>query len=117
MDLVSLKSDPESAGKHLGVACETCHGPARDHVAFNKRLINVTIGRDLELAARETIRKSKPTAACIQCHLREAHKKHPEFELAAVEGGENMVRLSMMQLMLNRLTPKAPLPDFEYRSK
>jgi hypothetical protein len=85
MDPVSLKSDPESAGKHLGVACETCHGPARDHVAFNKRLINVTIGRDLELAARETIRKSKPTAACIQCHLREAHKKHPEFERAAVE--------------------------------
>jgi len=32
-----------------------------------------------------------------------------------VDSSENMVRISMIQLMLNRLAPKAPPPNFKYR--
>lgn len=73
-------TDPHAQDNRIGLACESCHGPAREHVVFNRRLIGSWLGLELEQAARETIRKDKPVAACVQCHLRHGHKEHPEFD-------------------------------------
>lgn len=65
----------------LGVACESCHGPALEHVRFNVRYIHgPRLGPRLEEAARQTIRKGKPPTACVQCHVGQSHKEHPQFE-------------------------------------
>lgn len=66
---------------HVGVACESCHGPALEHVRFNVRFIHgPPLGPRLEQAARQTIRKGKPATACVQCHVGQSHKEHPQFE-------------------------------------
>jgi hypothetical protein len=80
---VAAASEGDAAPRQHGAACETCHGAAGEHVAFAKRLINTSISRELELAARKTIRKNKPAAACVQCHSTERHQEHPEFERSA----------------------------------
>jgi hypothetical protein len=65
----------------VGVACESCHGPAVEHVVFNRRLISAPpLGAKMEEAARRSIRKGKPSSTCIQCHVHERHGEHPEFK-------------------------------------
>jgi hypothetical protein len=65
----------------IGVACESCHGPALEHVRFNVRFIHgPPLGPRLEQAARESIRKGKSATACVQCHVGQSHKEHPQFE-------------------------------------
>ena len=65
----------------IGVTCESCHGPALEHVRFNVRYIHgPPLGAKLEQAARQSIRKGKPAAACIQCHVVERHQEHPQFD-------------------------------------
>jgi hypothetical protein len=65
----------------IGVACESCHGPAFEHVRFNRQFIgSPPLGAKLEQAARNSIRKGKPETTCIQCHVHERHQEHPEFD-------------------------------------
>jgi hypothetical protein len=65
----------------IGAACESCHGPALEHVRFNVQFIHSPpLGPQLEQAARHSIRKGKPTAACSQCHVRHSHDEHPQFD-------------------------------------
>jgi hypothetical protein len=65
----------------IGVACESCHGPALEHVRFNVRFIHAPpLGPRLEQAARDSIRTGRRVAACIQCHHGESHKQHPQIE-------------------------------------
>jgi nitrate/TMAO reductase-like tetraheme cytochrome c subunit len=65
----------------VGVACESCHGAALEHIQFVKQFIGSPIlGPKLELAARDAIHKGKPDATCILCHVRQTHKQHPQFE-------------------------------------
>jgi hypothetical protein len=66
---------------YIGLACESCHGPALEHVRFNVRYIHgPPLGPKLEQAARDSIRARKPAATCIQCHTREGHHQHPSFD-------------------------------------
>lgn len=64
-----------------GLVCEKCHGPALGHINFNKQfLASTTYSPKIEAAARESIRKGKPTATCLQCHTRIGHKEHVPYE-------------------------------------
>ena len=66
---------------YVGVACESCHGPALEHVRFNVQFIHSPpLEPRLEEAARQTIRKGKPATACVQCHVGQSHKEHPQFQ-------------------------------------
>ncbi len=73
-----------SAGPHhhsSGVACESCHGPALEHIQFVKQFIDSPpLEPKLELQAHDSIHKEKPDATCILCHVRQAHKQHPQFD-------------------------------------
>ncbi len=70
----------DSHSNRIGVACESCHGPALEHVRFNVRFISCPpLGPKLEQAARHSIRKGTPPTACVQCHVRESHRQHPPF--------------------------------------
>jgi hypothetical protein len=66
---------------NVGVACESCHGPALEHVRFNVRYIHSPpFGPRLEEAARQSIRKGRPTTTCVECHVGQSHKAHPQFD-------------------------------------
>ena len=74
---------------HIGVSCESCHGPALDHVQFNVRFIHgPPLRAELDQAARDSIRKTKPDSSCIECHVGESHKEHPEFEADSPDGSQ-----------------------------
>lgn len=63
----------------VGVVCESCHGAALEHVRFNKQFISQPqLGPKLEQAARHSILKGKPASACVQCHVDQSHKEHPQ---------------------------------------
>lgn len=65
----------------IGVVCESCHGPALEHVRFNRQFISSPpLGPKLEQVARDLIRKGKPENTCLQCHVRAGHKEHIPFE-------------------------------------
>jgi hypothetical protein len=71
----------ESPGLRVGISCESCHGPAYQHVRFNRQFINgPPLNRALEQAARGSIRQGKPQTTCIQCHVGHRHKEHPPFD-------------------------------------
>jgi hypothetical protein len=80
----AVMSAPSGADPHherIGVACESCHGPALEHIRFNKQFISgPRLGPKLELAARNTIRKGKSATSCIDCHASQGHKEHPKVE-------------------------------------
>jgi hypothetical protein len=74
----SATSDPHH--NRIGVVCESCHGPALAHVRFSRQFISSPrLGPKLEEAARASITAGKPAAACIQCHVEQSHKEHPEI--------------------------------------
>jgi hypothetical protein len=65
----------------IGVACESCHGLALEHVRYSVQFIGAPpLGPSLEQAARQSIRKGKPATSCVQCHVRQRHKQHPLFD-------------------------------------
>jgi hypothetical protein len=75
----TVGNDPHHA--RIGIACESCHGPALEHVRFNKQFISAPrLGPNLEQAARNSIRKGKSATSCIDCHVSHGHKEHPKFE-------------------------------------
>lgn len=82
-NLVSLPPSVSVDTKHqwVGVVCEDCHGPALQHVRFNKQFIaGPPLGPKLEQMARDAIRKSKPAQTCVQCHVRNGHKEHVAYD-------------------------------------
>jgi hypothetical protein len=69
--------------KAIGVACEACHGPALEHVRFNRQFISgPPLTSSLEQRSRNLLRQAKPRAACVLCHADQGHKQHPTFENA-----------------------------------
>jgi len=80
-DWYAATSDPKAAANRLGVGCESCHGSALKHVLYNKQnMSGQVLTAEKVQASRELIRNEKPASACLQCHIREGHKPHPEFE-------------------------------------
>jgi hypothetical protein len=79
--LASATSTTDVHHSLLGVACESCHGPALEHVRFNVKFIHSPpLGTKLEQEARQSIRQGRPSTACVQCHVGQSHKEHPRFE-------------------------------------
>jgi hypothetical protein len=75
----NMASDPHHHS--IGVACETCHGPAFEHIQFNKQFVSgPALGPKLEQEARNSITKGKPATTCVQCHVRQTHKPHPQYD-------------------------------------
>jgi len=71
----------DSQHDRIGAACESCHGPALEHVRFTRQYIHLPrLGPKLEQVARDAIRKGKPASTCVQCHLGQSHQTHPQFE-------------------------------------
>jgi len=67
--------DPESF--ILGVTCERCHGPGRDHVAYHK----AHAGRPAEAIVRPaTLSRDRQTDLCGQCHGNTIRSKTAPFE-------------------------------------
>jgi nitrate/TMAO reductase-like tetraheme cytochrome c subunit len=65
----------------VGATCESCHGPALEHVHFNVPFIHgPPLDPQLEQAARQSIRQGKPATTCVQCHVRQRHMQHPQFD-------------------------------------
>jgi hypothetical protein len=70
----------DAAHAWVGASCESCHGPGLAHVRFNRPLIGrLSLTPASEQASRTSIRQTKPSATCIQCHLGERHQSHPEY--------------------------------------
>jgi hypothetical protein len=77
----SPNASDESHKNWIGIACESCHGPALEHVLFNKQFISgPPLGPKLEQAARNAIRNGKPASTCAQCHIRSGHKEHVAYD-------------------------------------
>ena len=78
---LAASNDPHMKADRLGVACEFCHGPGRDHVHYNMQFISSPpLGPEMEQVARQLIRKGKPENSCLDCHLLHAHKEHPKYD-------------------------------------
>lgn len=74
-------ASPEADAVPLGVGCENCHGSATKHVLFNKQFVaGPRLTPEIRKATRELMRNEKVASACLQCHLRDGHKQHPEYE-------------------------------------
>jgi hypothetical protein len=62
-----------------GTSCEACHGPGSKHAAMAK----TTLGKELTAEQKKyyasSIYKVLPHAACIECHVVQGHKKHPDY--------------------------------------
>jgi hypothetical protein len=84
--IAAVANTAGSQDGRIGAACESCHGPGLQHVQFNRRFIGPgRLGPKLEEAVRLSMRSGKPKTACIQCHVGQSHKQHPEYE----KPGEN----------------------------
>ncbi len=80
-DWYNPPEDTQVDVSQVGVGCESCHGAAHKHVLFNKQnILGPKLTPEMEEAARQTIREGQPVARCVQCHTRDGHKAHPEFE-------------------------------------
>ncbi|MAT68335.1 MAG: hypothetical protein CMJ58_02310 [Planctomycetaceae bacterium] len=78
---ITLAANGQSIEDVIGAACENCHGPGLGHINFNKQFVACPpLGRQLEQAARDSIRLGKPTSTCVKCHSAQGHKVHPAIE-------------------------------------
>lgn len=65
----------------LGVTCESCHSPGSEHVRLAKQFVGRGyLSQPLEQRVRDTIYNVQSENVCSQCHIRERHGKHPEYD-------------------------------------
>jgi hypothetical protein len=78
-DWFAAKTDLQADAILLGVGCESCHGSAAKHMAFNKQFISgPQLTPEIRESTKELMRRDK--SACLQCHIREGHKEHADYD-------------------------------------
>jgi hypothetical protein len=74
-----FKSLEESPGL-VGTSCEACHGPGSKHAEMAKATLGKELTPEQKKYYASSIYKVQPKAVCVECHLAQGHKKHPEYE-------------------------------------
>jgi hypothetical protein len=64
----------------VGASCEACHGPGSEHAKIAKAFGTKKLSKDEQAYVRSTTHKILPGNACAQCHVVQAHKKHPPYD-------------------------------------
>jgi len=55
-----------------GIACETCHGPAKEHVRLFRSLPAGQTGKDIKIISTKTFTVEQRNATCASCHAKAA---------------------------------------------
>ena len=64
-----------------GVTCESCHGAGSQHARLAKQFVGPGwLSPQVEQDLRATIYRVGADNVCSQCHIRERHGKHPEYD-------------------------------------
>lgn len=72
----SLDSTPALAG----TSCEACHGPGSEHTKIGKQFFGKELTEAQKKYVASSIYKFQPKNVCAECHLAQAHKKHPAYD-------------------------------------
>jgi tetratricopeptide (TPR) repeat protein len=62
----------------LGVTCERCHGPGREHVAFHQAHPDAESGQAIVRPSRLT--RERQLEVCTQCHSNTTKRRGPAFQ-------------------------------------
>ena len=66
-----LSSDSyQSTWKEPGINCETCHGPASEHIRIFKNLKEGEIAKDTGLIVTKTFSAAQHNSSCAPCHAK-----------------------------------------------
>lgn len=76
----------------LGISCEKCHGPGREHVAFHEGHPDAKTG-EFVVKPRQLTRE-RQMDLCGQCHTSAPKRRGPAFEYRPGEPLENYFRIS-----------------------
>ena len=79
----------------LGVTCERCHGPARDHVEFHQLHPDTKTGHAVLLPGRLT--RERRIEVCTQCHGNAVKPRGPAFSYRPGEPLEAHFRTAVTQ--------------------
>jgi hypothetical protein len=87
----------------LHVGCEACHGPGALHLSAAQRFILALPGEEAqaEKELRESVVKTPSDSVCAECHITQAHHKHPWYEgsASATVGSRAAPAFNSMQLV------------------
>ena len=76
----------------LGVSCEKCHGPGRDHVARQRSWVSRSLGS--AIVNPEDLSRQRQIEVCAQCHGGIGESQAPAFSYRPGEPLENYLHLS-----------------------
>jgi hypothetical protein len=64
----------------VGTSCEACHGPGSKHAEIAKSFGQTRLTDQQSAYVRSTIHRMQPKNVCVECHLAQSHKQHPQFD-------------------------------------
>jgi len=64
----------------VGTSCEACHGPGSKHAETAKQFTGKELSDAQKKYVGSTIYKIQPNNACVNCHVAQTHKKHPDYD-------------------------------------
>ncbi len=98
----------------LGVSCESCHGPGREHARYALSFVSRDrVFTDEELKVLRSKIQRLALDQCIKCHISKAHKPHPKYDpdpaAGETEGRSDRRRLSSFFDVHGREGSKVPV--------